>query len=320
MRHCERASRAARRALFAAGVSLILGVDSAAAKELKSLGVSIGSRDFAFFVALSKGAEFEARRINPNAKITTVEHYWHVPTQSAQIDTFIAAGVDLIVLNPSDPNAIEPAIGRARKAGIPVVAADSRAAGADVTVETNNLQAGRIACEYLVEKMGGKGAMVILYGTFNTAVTDRTKGCNETAAKHPEIRILAQGELSIGSRDGGLFLGASMLAKFPQVDGVFAVNDASGLGMADAAKKGSRFNFPITAVDGSPEAVQALKDPRTPEFVGTASQDPFLMGRTAVQEGVKVLNGQKPDHDLVQMDTAMVTRDNVKDYKGWTSN
>ena len=111
-----------------------------------------------------------------------------------------------------------------------------------------------------------------------------------------------------------------MLAKFPQVDGVFAINDASGLGMADAAKKGSRFNFPITAVDGSPEAVQALKDPRTPEFVGTASQDPFLMGRTAVQEGVKVLNGQKPDHDLVQMDTAMVTRDNVKDYKGWTSN
>ena len=33
---------------------------------------------------------------------------------------------------------------------------------------TNNMQAGRIACEYLVEKMGGKGAMVILYGTFNT--------------------------------------------------------------------------------------------------------------------------------------------------------
>ncbi len=44
------------------------------------------------------------------------------------------------------------------------------------------------------------------------------------------------------------------------------------------------------------------------------------MGRMAVQEGVKILNGQKPDHDLVQMDTTMVTRDNVKDYKGWTSN
>ena len=320
MRHCERGSRTARWAVFAAGVSLILGAGSAAGKELKSLGVSIGSRDFAYFVALSKGAEFEARQINPNAKITIVEHYWDVPTQVAQIDAFIAAGVDLIVLNPSDPNAIEPAIGRARKAGIPVVAADSRAAGADVTVETNNMQAGRIACEYLVEKMGGKGAMVILYGTFNTSVTDRTKGCNEAAAKHPEIRILAQSELSFGNRDGGLFLGASVLGKFPQLDGVFAINDTSGLGMADAAKKANRLNFPITAVDGAPEAVQALKDPNMPQFVGTASQDPFLMGRMAVQEGVKILNGQKPDHDLVQMDTAMVTRDSVKDYKGWTSN
>ena len=320
MRHCERARRAARCALVAAGVSLILGADSAAANELKSLGVSIGSRDFAFFVALSKGAEFEARRINPNAKITTVEHYWNVPTQSAQIDAFIAAGVDLIVLNPSAPNGIEPAIGRARKAGIPVVAADSRAAGADVTVETNNLQAGRIACEYLVEKMGGKGAMVILYGTFNTAVTDRAKGCNEAAAKHPEITILAQSELSMGNRDDGLFLGASVLGKFPQVDGVFAINDASGVGMADAARKANRLNFPITAVDGAPEAVQALKDPKTPQFVGTASQDPFLMGRMAVQEGIKILNGQKPDRDLVQMDTKMVTRENVNEYKGWTSN
>ena len=90
--------------------------------------------------------------------------------------------------------------------------------------------------------------------------------------------------------------------------------------MADAARKANRLNFPITAVDGAPEAVQALKDPKTPQFVGTASQDPFLMGRMAVQEGVKILNGQKPDHDLVQMDTTMVTRDNVKDYKGWTSN
>ena len=100
----------------------------------------------------------------------------------------------------------------------------------------------------------------------------------------------------------------------------FAVNDDSGLGMADAARKANRLNFPITAVDGTPEAVQALKDPNTPQFVGTASQDPFLMGRMAVQAGIKILGGQKPDHDLVRMDTKMVTRENVNEYKGWTSN
>jgi ribose transport system substrate-binding protein len=101
---------------------------------------------------------------------------------------------------------------------------------------------------------------------------------------------------------------------------VFALNDLSALGMAAAAKKLNRENFPITGVDGTPEAVQALKDPNTPQFVGTASQDPFLMGRIAVQAGVKILGGQKPERDLVQMDSKMVTRDNVDEYKGWTSN
>ena len=124
----------------------------------------------------------------------------------------------------------------------------------------------------------------------------------------------------MGTRDGGFAVGASLLARFPQVDGVFAINDLSGLGMAAAAKKSNRLNFPITAVDGTPEAVQALKDPNMPQFVGTASQDPFLMGRMAVQAGAKILDGQKPDHDLVQMDSKMVTRDNVNEYKGWTSN
>ena len=90
--------------------------------------------------------------------------------------------------------------------------------------------------------------------------------------------------------------------------------------VATAAKRANRLNFPITAVDGTPEAVQALKDPKTPQFVGTASQDPFLMGRIAVQAGVKILGGQKPERDLVQMDSKMVTRDNVDEYKGWTSN
>jgi ribose transport system substrate-binding protein len=219
---------AAKRLAFAAGASLLLAANAASGKGLKSIGVSVGSVELPFFASIAKGAEFEARTINPDVKITTVEHFWDPPTQSAQIDAFIAAGVDLIVLNPSAPNAIEPAIGRAHEARIPVVAADSRAAGADVTVETNNMQAGRIACEYLIEKMDGKGAMVILFGAWTTSMTDRAKGCNEVAAKHPEVRILAQSELTFASRDGGFFLGSSLLRQFSQVDGAFAGNAVWG--------------------------------------------------------------------------------------------
>jgi ribose transport system substrate-binding protein len=310
-----------KRLAFAAGVSLLLGADAASAKELKSIGISVGYFNFPFFGSIARGIEFEARKINPNVKITAVEHYQDPATQSAQIDAFIAAGVDLIVLSPSDPSAIEPAIDRAHKADVPVVAADSRTAGADVTVETNNVQAGAIACEYLVEKMGGKGAMLILsFVATRTSASDRAKGCSDVLAKHPGVKILPQEEDTVGSWDGGFSVGVALLGRFPQVDGVFALNDFSALGVAAAAKKLNRVNFPITGVDGTPEAVQALKDPNTPQFVGTASQDPFLMGRMAVQAGVKILEGQKPDRVVVQMGSKMVTRDNVNEYKGWTSN
>src|SRR5215471_16772134 len=93
-----------------AGAAMALALSSAPshAKELKSIGISLGSMGNPFFVALSKGAEFEAKKTNPNVKITTVGFEYDLGKQVTQIDNFIAAGVDLILLNPGDPKAPTP--------------------------------------------------------------------------------------------------------------------------------------------------------------------------------------------------------------------
>jgi ribose transport system substrate-binding protein len=306
-----------KKVLFA-GAALALSVNVASAKELKSIGISLGSLGNPFFIALKNGAEFEAQKVNPNVKITTLGYDYDLGKQNTQIDNFIAAGVDLILLNPGDPKAIAPAIARAQKAGIPVVAVDTHAVGANATVETNNLQAGTIACEFLIQKMGGKGDMLIVNGPQVSSVIDRVDGCKAVIAKHPSVKLLSFDQDAKGSRDGGLSVGQSLLTRFPEVDGVFAINDPTGVGVELAAKQLKRTNFPIVGVDGSPDAEAALKDPNSPQFVATASQDPFLMARLAVQAGVKILNGGKPE-EVQLMDSKLVTRDNVKDYKGWTS-
>ena len=113
-------------------VALALGSAPCFAKELKSIGISLGSLGNPFFVALSKGAEFEARKTNPNVKITTVGFEYDLGKQVTQIDNFIAAGVDLILLNPGDPKAVGPAIKKAQAAGIIVVAVDTAAEGSAV--------------------------------------------------------------------------------------------------------------------------------------------------------------------------------------------
>ena len=272
-----------------------------------------------FFIALAKGAEFEAKKTNPNVKVTAVGFDYDLGKQNTQIDNFIAAGIDMILLNTGDPKAIEPAIKRAQAAGIIVVAVDTAAKGANATVETNNTQAGTIACQYLIEKMGGKGDMLIVNGPQVSSVIERVNGCKEVIAKNPGVKLLSFDQDAKGSRDGGLQVTQSLLTRFTKVDGLFAINDPTAIGAELAAKQMQRTSFPITAVDGAPDAETALKDPNSTQFVATASQDPFMMARLAVQEGVDLLNGKKPEKDPLLMDSKLITRENVGDYKGWTS-
>src|SRR5438309_11117416 len=126
--------------LAGAAMALALTTAPSFAKELKSIGVSLGSMGNPFFVALSKGAEFEARKTNPNVKITTVGFEYDLGKQVTQIDNYIAAGVDLILLNPGDPKPIGPAIKKAQAPAIVLVAGDTAADAADATVTTNNDQ------------------------------------------------------------------------------------------------------------------------------------------------------------------------------------
>ena len=64
-----------------------------------------------------------------------------------------------------------------------MVAVDVAADGADATVQTNNVQAGEIACQYIADKLGGKGNVIIQNGPQVSAVIDRVNGCKEVLAK-----------------------------------------------------------------------------------------------------------------------------------------
>ena len=296
--------------ILLAAAALAIGADVASARELKSIGISLGSMGNPFFVALAKGATFEAQKTNPNVKVTAVGFDYDLGKQNTQIDNFIAAGVDLILLNPGDPNAIEPAIKRAQAAGIVVVAVDTAAKGANATVETNNTQAGTIACEYLIDKMGGKGDMIIVNGPQVSSVIERVNGCKEVIAKHPAIKLLSFDQDAKGSRDGGLAVMQSLLTRFIKVDGVFAINDPTAIGAELAAKQMQRTNFPITAVDGAPDAETALKDPN----LSSSSPRPARIrsdGAACGAGGRRAVNGNKPEKDPLLMDSKLVTRENV---------
>ena len=304
------------RTLLLAGAALAFAASSASAKDLKAVGVTVGSLGNPYFVAVGKGVTDAVHEINPNAKVTISSADYDLNKQFTQIDNFIAAGVDLILVNAADPRAIAPAVKRAQAAGITVIGVDVAAAGADATVQTNNTQAGEIACQYLADKIDHKGNVIIENGPQVSAVIDRVNGCKKVLAAYPDIKILSADQDGKGSRDGGMNVMQGYLTRFPDIKGVFTINDPQAIGSDLAARQLNRTGIVITSVDGAPDIVAALKGPT--QIQASASQDPYEMGKLGVKTGVEIMDGKKPADPMILMPSHLVTRDNVGSYPGWT--
>ena len=301
------------------GVALAMGaVAPASAKDVRSVGISVGSLGNPGFVIIANTATQIIKKAYPKAQVTTVGYDYDLGKQVNQIDNFIAAGVDMILLNPGDPNAIEPAIKRAQAAGIIVIAVDAAAKGADLTVTTDNVQAGRLSCQYIADSLHGKGDVIIENGPQVTAVTDRVKGCKEAFAKAPGLKVLSADQDGKGSRDGAFAVMQGYLTRFPKIDAVFAINDPQGIGSDLAAKQLGRKDLIITSVDGAPDIEVALKS-KDSLIRASASQDPYAMAALAVKLGVETLGGKKPAQTTVLMPSKLLTRENIGSYQGWSA-
>lgn len=287
------------------------------ARELKALGISMGSLGNPYFVTLADGATARAKELNPNVKVTSVSADYDLSKQFSQIDNFISSKVDLILINAVDPSAMASAIKKARDAGIVVVAVDVDAKGVNATVQTDNVEAGKLACQYLVDKLSGKGNVIIQNGPQVTAVTDRVKGCKAALAAAPVIKVLSDDQDGKGSREGGLNVMQGYLTRFPKIDGLFAINDPQAVGSDLAAKQLKRSGLIITSVDGAPDIENALKTDS--QIQASSSQDPWAMAQTAVNVGNDILNDKAPAEAVTLLTPKLITRDNIGTYSGWSS-
>jgi ribose transport system substrate-binding protein len=301
-------------------LSLLAAVAAPAAQPLRSVAITVGDLGNPFFVQIAKGAEAKARELGgAGVKVTAVSSGYDLNQQTNQMEDFIAAKVDLIVLNAADTKGIAPAVRKARAAGIVVVAVDVAAeGGVNATVMSDNVQAGRLAAEFLVRRLGGKGEVVIVNGPPVSAVADRVAGAEAVFKANPGIRVLSRDQNAGGNRQGGMNVMTDLLTAHPKVGAVFAINDPSGLGAALALRQARRDDVVVAAVDGAPDAEKALQDARS-AFAATAAQDPFTMAGKAVEVGFSILQGRPAPSERVLVPVSLVTRENISGYRGWTN-
>ncbi|MFD1882926.1 ABC transporter substrate-binding protein [Paracoccus pacificus] len=287
------------------------------ASKLDRAGITVGTLGNPFFKPLIQGAEDGLKTGNPNVEITSVGADYELNKQASQIDSFIGAGAKIIMLNAVDVVAIKPFVEKAKAAGIIVAAMDVSAEGSDLTVMTNNTQAGNIACEELAKRLNGKGDVVIINGPPVSSIIDRVTGCKDAFSKYPDIKVLSDNQDGKGSREGGLAVMQSLLTRFPKIDAVFGANDPTAIGAELAAKQLNRNEMIIAGVDGSPDFLAGMKQPDS-LLVASASQDPYGMAKQAAEAAVKMLEtGKAPDPQVTLLDTTLVTKENVGDQTGW---
>jgi ribose transport system substrate-binding protein len=304
----------------ACGMFLLVGLASPllAQKKLNALAVTVWDLGNPFFMEIAHGAQAAAKEINPNVKFTAESCNYDVSNQTNQLDKFVASGVNLILLGAADSHGIAPAVARAKAAGITVVAIDVGAqGGVDATVTSDDKQAGQLDGKFVVDRLKGKGNVVIVNGPPVTEVTDRVEGFLEEVKKYPDIKILSQDQNASGSRDGGFRVMTDLLTAFPKIDAVFAINDPTAIGCDLAARQAKRNNLFIVSVDGSPDIVPLLKD-KDSLIAATAAQDPFTMAEKAVQIGYDIMSGKKPGAERTLIPVDLITKENVEQYKGWT--
>ncbi|MDI3384949.1 substrate-binding domain-containing protein [Streptomyces sp. B-S-A8] len=304
-----------RLALAAVVVAAVLGAmslfNSGPAGTTTKIGMSLSTLNNPFFVQMKEGAQAEAERRGVELTVTDAQND---PSQQAnQLQNFAGAGVQSIVVNPVDSDAVGPSVRAANKADIPVIAADRGVNKAETTtfVASDNVEGGKQAAKALAEKLGGKGTVVTLQGTPGASASrERGKGFAEGIKAYPGIKVVAKQPADF-DRTKGLDVMTNLMQSHPDVDGVFAENDEMALGAVKALGAKAGKSVTVVGFDGTPDGIKAVEQGT---LYASVAQQPAELGRIAVINAVRAAQGKDVPGE-VKVAVKVVTAKNAGDFK-----
>lgn len=189
--------------------------------------------------------------------------------QIKAIRSFIAQGVNAIILAPKVETGWEPVLKEAKQAKIPVILVDRGISVADdslyaTLIASDFVAEGRMAAEWLIKKTGGKAAIIELEGTPGAApAIDRKKGFAEAIKAAPGMRILAAQSGDFETGKGKEVMETLLQQHGKEVTAVYAHNDNMALGAIEAIKAAGKkpgTDILIVSIDGVKAAFQAMVD------------------------------------------------------------
>ena len=285
-----------------------------------------------FFVAMQEGAQAAAEKDNVTLTIAAGKEDGDEESQVQAIENAISRGEQGILITPSGPG-VNPAIEKARDAGLFVIALDTPPEPADIvdiTFATDNFKAGELIGKWTAAQLGGKQATIALLDQFNDKIVtvdynrdqgfltgmgidtkDKQKNGDEdpTGTYSGGNYTIVCNEPTQGNQDGGKTAMETCLGQSSEINVVYTLNEPAAAGAAEALEAAGITGALIVSVDGSCTGVANVAS----GLIGATSQQyPLRMAQLGVDAIATIARGGEapavsPGLDFYDTGVALVT-------------
>ncbi|MCP1102652.1 ribose transport system substrate-binding protein [Aequitasia blattaphilus] len=276
------------------------------------IGFSNCSQDTPFFANMTPIIEDYAK--SKGLEVVSLNADNDTTKQNKDIQDLISQGIDVLIINPVNEDGPTAGIEACNKNDIPVITVDKNVTkGNTAWVGRDNEVMGKLVGERLIELLGGEdatGTVLEIQGTAgSTTMMNRRDGFHAALENAPGLKIV-QSSYCDYDRSKAIPATQDLLQANKDVVAIFGHNDDMAIGAAQVCKEQKMEDVLVCGVDGLMEAVLKIE---TGEYHITSSNDPVLLGQTAVDAAIQYMAGETLD-EFIDAGTVVIDTENVAEY------
>ncbi|MFD0714584.1 substrate-binding domain-containing protein [Paenibacillus sp. GCM10027626] len=246
-------------------------------------------------------------------KLIVMDGNYDVSTAISQLRNLESQKVDAIIVNPIDETALNDTVNQIVDGGIPVLGVNAFLTAEKLVtyVGSPDVTAGETEAQQIVDKIGGKGNVVILEGPIGqTGQVGRKEGIYNILKKNPDIKVLAEKTANWSRAEAMTIMENWIQTHGKDITAVIAQNDEMAIGALNALNDRGMNDVPVVGVDGVNDALKAVKDGK---MIATVYQNAKSQGEKVIELAIQAAKGEQIDKKY-EIPFELVTSENVDKY------
>jgi ABC-type sugar transport system substrate-binding protein len=238
-----------------------------------------------------------------------------ITKQLADLEDFVAQGVDFIIVHAVDKEGLDSAVQQAKQAGIPIVLVArgiNGVAGEDYAcyICSDGIWEGLAGADAIAQKLNGSAKVIELQGMMGTSIAvERSTGFAQGLALNPGLELVAQQTANFTRTEAQKVTENLIQSTDGDFDAIFAANDEMALGALQAVKAAGLSDKIIIGIDGQVSAMDAIRDG---ELYATITHSPYT-GPWAIEVIRRIIKGEEVPIQITRQEY-VVTLENVEEF------